>query len=238
VGGQPEHDAATYGLFELRLILLREGSAFVRVRSRSLRGEKGLRIEFLSERRRTAANARQPCHSEGRGFESHHPLQESPRERGLFRWHARHGQQLGGVSPLWRLMAPTTSQRQLLRREAGWGGSPRRTRDSTNRNRIEGGAARASRPSTAKPDVIKGPQRRCGGCARKVAGLIRGGLRGRREMPGRHDRRVVATGRAERRGRAAEKSAEAVVPAGIAGVAGKGRTQSRAAGRPSSWESH
>jgi hypothetical protein len=85
VGGQPEHDAATYGLFELRLILLREGSAFVRVRSRSLRGEKGLRIEFLSERRRTAANARQPCHSEGRGFESHHPLQESPRERGLFR---------------------------------------------------------------------------------------------------------------------------------------------------------
>ena len=34
-------------------------------------------------------------------------------------------------------------------------------------------------------------------------------------MPGRRDRRVEVTGRAERLGRAAEKSAEAVVPAGI-----------------------
>ncbi len=34
-------------------------------------------------------------------------------------------------------------------------------------------------------------------------------------MPGRDGRRVGATGRVERRGRAAEKSAEAVVPAGI-----------------------
>src|SRR6266511_3636517 len=65
-------------------------------------------------------------------------------------------------------MAPTTSQRQLLRREAGRG-----------------------------------------------AGYNRGGLRGCRGMPGRDGRRVGATGRVERRGRAAEKSAEAVVPAGI-----------------------
>ena len=36
---------------------------------------------------------------------------------------ARHDQQLGGASPLWRLMAPTTSRWQLLSREAGWGGS-------------------------------------------------------------------------------------------------------------------
>ena len=33
--------------------------------------------------------------------------------------YARHDQQLGGASPLWRLMAPTTSQRQLLLREEG-----------------------------------------------------------------------------------------------------------------------
>ena len=36
---------------------------------------------------------------------------------------ARHDQQLGGASPLWRLMAPTTSRWQPLSREAGWGGS-------------------------------------------------------------------------------------------------------------------
>ena len=32
---------------------------------------------------------------------------------------AQHDQQLGGASPLWRLMAPTTSQWQLLLREEG-----------------------------------------------------------------------------------------------------------------------
>jgi hypothetical protein len=36
---------------------------------------------------------------------------------------------------------------------------------------------------------------------------------------------------------AMEKSAEAVVPAGIGLVAGKGQTQSRGEGRPCSWES-
>ncbi len=46
--------------------------------------------------------------------------------------YARHDQQLGGASPLWRLMAPTTSRRQLRRREAGWEGSPRRSRDPRN----------------------------------------------------------------------------------------------------------
>ena len=40
------------------------------------------------------------------------------------RWeYARHDQQLGGGSPLWRLMALTTSRGQLLSREAGWEGS-------------------------------------------------------------------------------------------------------------------
>ena len=117
--------------------------------------------------------------------------------------YARHDQQLGGGSPLWRLMAPTTSRGQLRRREAGWEGSRRRNRDPRNTwragngvLRVEGGAVRASRQTTAKPDVIKGPLRRRGGCARKGAGLIRGGLRGCLGMPGRawRDRRVGRDG--------------------------------------------
>ena len=102
--------------------------------------------------------------------------------------YARHDQRAGGGSPLWRLMAPTTSQWQLRRREAGWEGSRRQTRDPRNTwcvgdvvagvLRVEGGAVRASLPRETKPDAIKGPQRRRGGCARKVAGLIRGGLSG------------------------------------------------------------
>jgi hypothetical protein len=91
-------------------------------------------------------------------------------------------------------MTPTTSQGQLRRREAGWEGSRRRNRDPRNTwcvggmaaacaLRVEGGAVRASRPVTAKPVVIKGPSRRRGGCAMKVAGLIRGGLRGCPGMP-------------------------------------------------------
>jgi hypothetical protein len=109
--------------------------------------------------------------------------------------YARHDQRAGGGSPLWRLMAPTTSQGQLRRREAGWEGSRRQNRDPRNTWRIpvgcgrgglrvEGWAVRASRQFTAKPDVIKGPSGRRGGCARKVAGLIRGGLRGCPGMPG------------------------------------------------------
>jgi hypothetical protein len=97
--------------------------------------------------------------------------------------YAGHDQPLGGASPLWRLMAPTTSRGQLRRREAGWEGSRRRNRDLRYTNRIGGGAARASQHAMAKPDVIKGPQRKCGGCARKVAGLIPGGLSGCRWMP-------------------------------------------------------
>ncbi len=44
--------------------------------------------------------------------------------------------------------------------------------------RVEGGAVRASLHREAKPDVIKGPFRKRGGCAMKVAGLTRGDLRG------------------------------------------------------------
>lgn len=103
--------------------------------------------------------------------------------------YARHDQPLGGASPLWRLMTPTTSRSQLRRREAGWEGRRRRNRDPRDTNRIRGGAARASRQAAAKPYVIKGPQRKCGGCARKVAGLIRGDLRGCRRCCAHHGSR-------------------------------------------------
>jgi len=46
----------------------------------------------------------------------------------------------------------------------------------------------------AKPDATKGLLRRCGGCAVKVAGLIRGGLRGCLGMPVYCDRRVARDG--------------------------------------------
>ena len=78
--------------------------------------------------------------------------------------YAGHDQPLGGASPLWRLMAPTTSRGQLRRREAGWEGSRRRNRDPRDTNRIRGGAVRASQDDVAKPDAIKGPSRKCGGC--------------------------------------------------------------------------
>src|SRR5207253_8874866 len=68
-------------------------------------------------------------------------LRETPALRG-FSMYARHDQWAGGVSPLWRLMAPTTSRGQLRRREAGWEGSRRQSRDLRNTNRIGGGAAR------------------------------------------------------------------------------------------------
>ena len=94
-------------------------------------------------------------------------------------------------------MAETTSRWQLRRREAGWEGSRRQSRDPRDTNRIRGGAVRASQHAMVKPDVIKGPSRKCGGCAVKVAGLIPGALRGCREMPDRRlraDRRVGCDG--------------------------------------------
>ena len=91
-------------------------------------------------------------------------------------------------------MAPTTSRGQLRRREAGWEGSRRQSRDLRYTNRIRGGAARASLHGPAKPDAIKGPSRICGGCAGKVTGLIRGDLHGCRGMPVHRDgvRRVAS----------------------------------------------
>jgi hypothetical protein len=126
-------------------------------------------------------------------------------ELGAYPMCAQHDQQLGGASPLWRLMTPTTSRGQLRRREAGWEGSRRRNRDPRNTwrvgsrsgsggLRVGGGAVWASQLGMAKPVVIKGPSRGRGGCARKVAGLTWGGLRGCPRCPVRVVRGVVRDG--------------------------------------------
>jgi hypothetical protein len=59
-----------------------QGSAFVRVRSRSLALTEPCKQLFGAngcEQERTAARS---CHAEGRGFESHHPLSLKPRSGG------------------------------------------------------------------------------------------------------------------------------------------------------------
>lgn len=120
------------------------------------------------------------------------PLRERPREGPLLFVRPAWAAARGCKSPVDQ-MTETTSRSQLRRREVGWEGRRRRNRDPRNTNRIEGEAARARRQSTSKPVVIKGPSRRCGGCARKVAALIRGDLsecRPRRGMspdPGRRE---------------------------------------------------
>ena len=60
--------------------------------------------------------------------------------------------------------------------------------------RVEGGAVRASVHHEAKPDAIKGPFRKRGGCAMKVAGLTRGDLRGCPRCPVLLVRGVVRDG--------------------------------------------
>ena len=121
--------------------------------------------------------------------------------------YAWHDQRLGGESPLWRLMAPTTSQRQLLRCEAG--GKEARGEIATlgthgapacwlGAARCACEAGRSGRASGLRrsPMSIKGPSRRRGGCARKAVGLIRGDLHGCLLMPGHawRVRRVVRDG--------------------------------------------
>jgi len=70
-----------------------------------------------------------------------------------FFWCARHGADLGGESPLRALVTGTASRRQLRRREAGWGGSRRRTLEPTNRNRIRGRCGGVTRQWTGTPDA-------------------------------------------------------------------------------------
>jgi hypothetical protein len=87
--------------------------------------------------------------------------------------------------------------------------------------RVEGGAVRASLHHEAKPDVIKGPFRKRGGCAMKVAGLTRGGLRGCPRMPDRcasTARRVV---RDDRGREAAVRRGEVSRGRSTGGIAGR-----------------
>ena len=144
---------------------------------------------------------------------------------------AQHDQQLGGASPLWRLMAPTTSQWQLRRREAGWEGSRRRSRDPRNTwplATVAAGCAyeawRSGRAGSAwrSPMSIKGPLRRRGGCAVKVAGLTWGDLHGCPRCPVRRVVRGVV-----RDGRGRE-------PLARCGEVSRGRTTSR--DRVMGWE--
>ena len=86
------------------------------------------------------------------------------------------------------------------------------------------------------PMSIKGPLRRRGGCAMKVAGLTRGDLHGCPRCPVRSwFAGWCGTAVLVRAPLAVEKSADAVLPAGSM-VAGKGRTRSRAPGRSCSWD--
>ena len=107
---------------------------------------------------------------------------------------AQHDQQLGGTSPPWRLMAPTTSRRQLLLREEG--GKEARGETATQRTETAYEAWRSGRAGSAwrSPMSIKGPLRRRGGCAVKVAGLTWGDLHGCPRCPVLRVRGVVRDG--------------------------------------------
>ena len=143
--------------------------------------------------------------------------------------YARHDQRLGGGSPLWRLMAPTTSQWQLLLREEGGKEAGGETAtlgthgapgSACGRVGCAYKAGRSGRAGSAwrSPMSIKGPSRRRGGCAGKAVGLIRGGLHGSSRCPSASVGALVGwrgTVTIVRSWLAVEKSAEAVLPAGI-----------------------
>ena len=65
---------------------------------------------------------------------------------------------------------------QGVRREAYAERSVKRTRESTNRNRIRGAADRGERTTDREAPATKGKRRRSGDCAGKVIVLTRGGL--------------------------------------------------------------
>ena len=142
--------------------------------------------------------------------------------------YARHGQQLGGESPLGNEVVRTPSRRQRRHREMGSEGSPRQSPDPRDTNRIRGWIARMSRPNTVKSETTKGLSGKCGGAGRKAAVLIRGDLPECRGDP---------TGSAARCWWTRQGSAEAVVPAGM-DHAGKGRTSDRGATWTDSWMGH
>ena len=142
--------------------------------------------------------------------------------------YARHGQQLGGESPLQEAVVLTASRRQRRHREVGSEGSPRQSSDPRNTNRIRGWAARMSRPCTVKSVTTKGLSGKCGGARVKAAVLIRGDLIGCRTRPTVTAARWRWTG---------QESAAAIVPAGI-DDAGKGQTSVREMVRTDSRSAH
>ena len=157
------------------------------------------------------------------------PLPTGPgRTSGAFSRYARHGQQLGGESPLGNEVVRTPSRRQRRHREVGSEGSPRQSPDPRDTNRIRGWIARMSRPSTVMSATTKGLSGKCGGAGTKAAVLIRGDLPGCRGDP---------TGSAARCWWTRQESAEAVVPAGM-DHAGKGRTSDRGTAWTDSWMGH
>ena len=147
-----------------------------------------------------------------------------------FLLYARHGQQLGGESPLQEAVVLTASRRQRRHREVGSEGSPRQSSDPRNTNRIQGWATGVSRQSTAKPDTTKASSGRSGGTRAKAAVLTRGDLAGCRRfrLP------TVAPARWRWTG---QESAAAIVPAGIE-IAGKGQTSVRGSDRTDSRSAH
>ena len=124
---------------------------------------------------------------------------------------ARHGVDAGGDSPLRARVRGTASRRQLRRREAGWGGSRRRSSDVTNRNRIEGRRGVATRQLTGTPDAH--PDTRAGKSGR-----------GRRSAShGSRQSRVAGHRRSSRwRGRAVQ-TAKPLLWGGMAAPAGQRR---------------
>jgi len=159
--------------------------------------------------------------------------------------YARHDQRLGGESPSWRLMAPTTSQRQLLLREEGGkevrgetatlgthgvpeafavGWAARMRRGGPGELARHGGARC---PSRGRYVDAMGARRR----PLVLFGEISTGVSGCPSAPSGVFVGWCETAMLARAPLAVEKSAEAVLPVGILSVAGKGRTRSRASGR-------
>src|ERR1039457_6454795 len=99
----------------------------------------------LSRRRRTLVSGRRV-----KGRRSRSP---ATARRGAIEY-ARHGRSIGGESPLEEEVVLTPSRRQLRRREAGWGGSPRRNSAPRNTNRVEGWAIWVSLLKKVKPVTI------------------------------------------------------------------------------------
>src|SRR5271157_1065667 len=89
---------------------------------------------------------------------------------------AQHGRWLEGERPLWRLIAPSVSERQGRHREVRSEGSRKQTCDLRNTKRIRGCPSRASWQRTTKPNAIKDLGSKCAKDAGKVNVLTWGDL--------------------------------------------------------------